>query len=179
MLLPRVHRHILDQLLHRQAEPLGEHVCARGEGGAEQASRAGPPVAVGQPCGVAAGRAAVESVQQVGGNLVSALMVPVAEWALNQDYEFFRKSVDVRGDVVLLFAVAAVTIVYFNTFDAPLRRTLADEASGTENSERLLNDGVADMASEGLDDAPLKMEQNVRISGSQDENGSVHELIER
>lgn len=30
---------------------------------------------------------AVESVQQVGGNLVSALMVPVAEWALNQDYE--------------------------------------------------------------------------------------------
>lgn len=30
---------------------------------------------------------AVESVQQVGGNLVSALMVPVAGWALNQDYE--------------------------------------------------------------------------------------------
>ena len=30
---------------------------------------------------------AVESVQQVGGNLISALMVPVAEWALNQDYE--------------------------------------------------------------------------------------------
>ena len=30
---------------------------------------------------------AVESVQQVGGNLFSALMVPVAEWALNQDYE--------------------------------------------------------------------------------------------
>ncbi|KAL7539912.1 hypothetical protein ACHAXR_009702, partial [Thalassiosira sp. AJA248-18] len=76
---------------------------------------------------------AVESVQQVGGNLVSALMVPVAEWALHQDYEFFKRirplDMDVRGDVLLLFAVAAVTIVYFNTFDAPLRRSMADEAS--------------------------------------------------
>lgn len=81
---------------------------------------------------------AVESVQQVGGNLVSALMVPVAEWALNQDYEFFRKirplDSDIRGDVLLLFAVAAVTIVYFNTFDSPLRRTMADEEAG-KNSE--------------------------------------------
>lgn len=74
---------------------------------------------------------AVESVQQVGGNLVSALMVPVAEWALNQDYEFFKQirplDSDIRGDVLLLFAVAAVTIVYFSLFDAPLRRTMADE----------------------------------------------------
>lgn len=79
---------------------------------------------------------AVESVQQVGGNLVSALMVPVAEWALNQDYEFFKMirplDSDVRGDVLLLFAVAAVTIVYFSTFDAPLRRTMAD---GEEEGE--------------------------------------------
>lgn len=74
---------------------------------------------------------AVESVQQVGGNLVSALMVPVAEWALHQDYEFFRQirplDLDIRGDVMLMFALAAVTIVYFTTFDAPLRRTMADD----------------------------------------------------
>jgi len=74
----------------------------------------------------------VESVQQVGGNLVSALMVPVAEWALNLDWEFFKNirplDSDVRGDVLLLFTVALVTIVYFSTFDAPLRRTLADGA---------------------------------------------------
>lgn len=73
---------------------------------------------------------AVESVQQVGGNLVSALMVPVAEWALNQDYEFFKQirplDSDIRGDVLLLFAVAAVTILYFSSFDAPLMRTMAD-----------------------------------------------------
>jgi len=75
---------------------------------------------------------AVESVQQVGGNLVSALMVPVAEWALNLDWEFFKNirplDSDVRGDVLLLFTVALVTIVYFSTFDAPLRRTMADGA---------------------------------------------------
>jgi MFS family permease len=95
---------------------------------------------------------AVESVQQVGGNLVSALMVPVAEWALNQDYEFFKKirvlDSDIRGDVVLLFAVAAVTIVYFNTFDAPLRRTMADdESEGEEGVEATVID-VASVATE-------------------------------
>jgi len=82
---------------------------------------------------------AVESIQQVGGNLVSALMVPVAEWALNQDYEFFKKirplDSDIRGDVVLLFAVAAVTFAYFSTFDAPLRRTMADESEGENETE--------------------------------------------
>mmetsp|Transcript_32135 Transcript_32135/g.64019 ORF Transcript_32135/g.64019 Transcript_32135/m.64019 type:complete len:414 (+) Transcript_32135:2-1243(+) len=86
---------------------------------------------------------AVESVQQVGGNLVSALMVPVAEWALNQDYEFFRKvrplDMDVRGDAVLLFTVAAVTILYFTTFDAPLRRTMADEAGGGKDGASVLD----------------------------------------
>eukprot|EP00986_Skeletonema_menzelii_P019315 scaffold27612_cov148-Skeletonema_menzelii.AAC.2 len=81
---------------------------------------------------------AVESVQQVGGNLVSALMVPVAEWALNQDYEFFKQirplDSDIRGDVLLLFTIAAVTLVYFTTFDAPLMRTEADDEEGDDNS---------------------------------------------
>jgi hypothetical protein len=49
---------------------------------------------------------------------------------LNQDYEFFGKirtlDMDIRGDALLMFALAAVTIVYFNTFDAPLKRTMAD-----------------------------------------------------
>lgn len=54
-------------------------------------------VDVAYPCD----ETAVESVQQVGGNLVSALMVPVAEWALNQDYEFFGirpLDMDIRGE---------------------------------------------------------------------------------
>lgn len=81
---------------------------------------------------------AVESVQQVGGNLVSALMVPVAEWALNQDYEFFKQirplDSDIRGDLLLLFTIAAVTLVYFTTFDAPLMRTEADNEEGDDSS---------------------------------------------
>lgn len=76
------------------------------------------------------GETAVESVQQACGNLVSALLVPVAEWAFDKEYEFFKHirplDSDIRGDVLLLFAVAAVTLVYFSSFDAPLRRTLAD-----------------------------------------------------
>jgi len=94
---------------------------------------------------------AVESVQQVGGNLVSALMVPVAEWALNQDYEFLQNirplDSDIRGDVLLLFTVAAVTIVYFNTFDAPLRRTMADAASEEEAEARMEAIGVSSVVS--------------------------------
>jgi hypothetical protein len=50
--------------------------------------------------------------------------------------------------VVLLFAVAAVTIVYFNTFDAPLRRTMADdESEGEEGVEATVID-VASVATE-------------------------------
>ncbi len=81
---------------------------------------------------------AVESVQQVGGNLISALVIPVAEWALHQDYEFFKQikmlDSDIRGDVLLLFTIAAVTIVYFSTFDAPLMRTAADDEEGDDDS---------------------------------------------
>jgi MFS family permease len=91
---------------------------------------------------------AVESIQQVGGNLVSALMVPVAEWAMNQDYEFFRKirilDSDIRGDAILMFAVAAITLVYFNSFDAPLSRTMAD---GDNENMDLLPTTVIDVSS--------------------------------
>ena len=92
---------------------------------------------------------AVESIQQVGGNLVSALMVPVAEWAINQDYEFFRTirilDSDIRGDAILMFAVAAITLVYFNSFDAPLSRTMAD--GDNENMDMLPTAKVIDVSS--------------------------------
>eukprot|EP00559_Dactyliosolen_fragilissimus_P008450 CAMPEP_0184865682 /NCGR_PEP_ID=MMETSP0580-20130426/18793_1 /TAXON_ID=1118495 /ORGANISM="Dactyliosolen fragilissimus" /LENGTH=618 /DNA_ID=CAMNT_0027364975 /DNA_START=160 /DNA_END=2016 /DNA_ORIENTATION=+ len=87
---------------------------------------------------------AVESVQQIGGNLFSALLVPLAEIATRQDYEVFatRKYLDsdIRGDVILLAAIASVTFAYFSGFDAPLRRTAADnEGSGGGD------DGVIDV----------------------------------
>lgn len=76
---------------------------------------------------------AVESVQQIGGNLVSALLIPVAEAASRNDYTLLRGvpglESDIRGDVVLLIAVAFVTIFFFSSFDAPLARTMADESA--------------------------------------------------
>jgi len=77
---------------------------------------------------------AVESVQQIGGNLVSALLVPIVEIAARQDYQLLPTvpslASDIRGDVVLLLGIAIITYFYFSNFDAPLLRTLADAENG-------------------------------------------------
>lgn len=76
---------------------------------------------------------AVESVQQIGGNLVSALLIPIAEAASETDYTLLRGvpglESDIRGDVVLLIGVAFITLAFFSDFDAPLARTIADEST--------------------------------------------------
>ena len=73
---------------------------------------------------------AVESVQQIGGNLVSALLVPLAERAARKDFELFGTvpilACDIRGDVILLVVLTIATFCYFNGFNAPLKRTIAD-----------------------------------------------------
>mmetsp|Transcript_53072 Transcript_53072/g.128797 ORF Transcript_53072/g.128797 Transcript_53072/m.128797 type:complete len:638 (+) Transcript_53072:3-1916(+) len=80
---------------------------------------------------------AVESVQQIGGNLVSALLIPIAEMASEKDYTLLRGvpglESDIRGDVVLLIALAAITLVFFSGFDAPLARTASDEAESDDD----------------------------------------------
>jgi len=85
---------------------------------------------------------AVESIQQIGGNLVSALLIPLAELASESDYTILRGvprlESDIRGDVVLLIALAFITLFYFSSFDAPLARTIADE---TAEGEQVLDDG--------------------------------------
>jgi FLVCR family feline leukemia virus subgroup C receptor-related protein len=82
---------------------------------------------------------AVESVQQIGGNLISALLIPVAEWASEKDYTLLRGvpglESDIRGDVILLIALAAITLAFFSGFDAPLARTASDEADTDDESE--------------------------------------------
>jgi MFS family permease len=81
---------------------------------------------------------AVESVQQIFGNMVSALLIPVAEYASRTDWQLFASipalAGDLRGDVVLLCGVAVATLFYFNTFDAPLARTSADTVGDNENN---------------------------------------------
>jgi MFS family permease len=80
---------------------------------------------------------AVESVQQIGGNLISALLVPVAELLVKQDYTVFTGNAflesDLHGDAILLVALSLGTIVYFSTFDAPLKRSMADKNSSDDD----------------------------------------------
>ena len=86
---------------------------------------------------------AVESVQQIGGNLVSALLVPLAELLAKRDYSLLPGvpllESDIRGDVLLLVGLALVTLTYFSTFDAPLARSMADTASDDEEEIVALN----------------------------------------
>lgn len=90
---------------------------------------------------------AVESVQQIGGNLISALLVPLAEIGARQDYQLLPNykwvASDIRGDVILLVFVAAVTLAFFSSFDAPLRRTIADAEGGDSESDDNVIDVIA------------------------------------
>lgn len=84
---------------------------------------------------------AVESVQQIGGNLVSALLVPLAERASRADYNILPNvsilASDIRGDVVLLMILTVLTFFYYRGFNAPLRRTIADR-----NDDEVREQGV-------------------------------------
>lgn len=86
---------------------------------------------------------AVESIQQIGGNLISALLVPIAEKAATVDYQILPQvpelASDIRGDVVLLTLLAGLTLGVFSFFDAPLRRTMADEAAEEEQQKQKVN----------------------------------------
>ena len=91
---------------------------------------------------------AVESVQQIGGNLISALLIPIAEWAAEKDFELFRGipgiESDIRGDVVLMIALTLLTLGFFSTFDAPLKRSEADGGDEEEdhNATKLIESKV-------------------------------------
>jgi FLVCR family feline leukemia virus subgroup C receptor-related protein len=89
---------------------------------------------------------AVESVQQIGGNLVSALLIPIAEIAAEKDFKLFDGlpglESDMRGDVILLLAIALLTGGYFSKFDAPLRRTEADEEGKNEDDDKGVTDDL-------------------------------------
>eukprot|EP00546_Thalassionema_frauenfeldii_P004448 CAMPEP_0178915390 /NCGR_PEP_ID=MMETSP0786-20121207/12000_1 /TAXON_ID=186022 /ORGANISM="Thalassionema frauenfeldii, Strain CCMP 1798" /LENGTH=228 /DNA_ID=CAMNT_0020588495 /DNA_START=1029 /DNA_END=1715 /DNA_ORIENTATION=- len=93
---------------------------------------------------------AVESIQQIGGNLVSALLVPLAERASRSDYNILPNvsilASDIRGDVVLLMILTLLTFFYYRGFNAPLRRTIADR-----NDDEVRESGV-EMSLQGHND---------------------------
>ena len=73
---------------------------------------------------------AVESVQQFGGNLCSAMLVPVAGRAAKLDYQLMPSvpllASDIRGDVIFMMALAIATLCFYRSFNAPLRRSICD-----------------------------------------------------
>lgn len=110
---------------------------------------------------------AVESVQQIGGNLISALLVPLAEIAAEKDFQLLPNSPelasDIRGDVLLMMSIAFATFAYFSSFEAPLKRSLADCGdTGTCEAPAMSANGEI-----MLDDDPLFLEkiQQVLVKG--------------
>jgi hypothetical protein len=94
---------------------------------------------------------AVESVQQIGGNLVSALLIPLAEKASESDFTLLRGvpglESDIRGDVVLLILLTCITLAFFSSFDAPLARTAADEGGDDFSIDISLEEEQPEVAS--------------------------------
>jgi len=79
---------------------------------------------------------AIEATQQLSGNLFSALLVPLCEWAASFDLQMgSSQQVDIRGDTLVLLALVSVTLAYFTAFDAPLKRTLLDSESEMVEAE--------------------------------------------
>ncbi|CAL6293467.1 unnamed protein product [Bathycoccus prasinos] len=67
----------------------------------------------------------VVALQQVCGNLFSAILVPILAFAAHGDLLFGKLSVD----YAILIVLGLVTLGYFTTFDAPLKRLEADKAA--------------------------------------------------
>eukprot|EP00435_Cladocopium_sp_Y103_P056463 s344_g19.t1 len=82
---------------------------------------------------------AIEAVQQLCGNLVSALLVPICEWAADNKITIPGMDGYLRGDTILLLAILIAVAIYFSTFSAPLRRTEVDQGNCiTDDGEMVL-----------------------------------------
>jgi len=74
----------------------------------------------------------IEAVQQLCGNLASALLVPVCAWAAGYTVPLpflpsDSKGAGLGGDTAILMALVLFTTGYFSTFSGRLRRTETDE----------------------------------------------------
>lgn len=72
---------------------------------------------------------AIEAVQQLCGNLLSAILVPLCEYAARYNFPLVLPGLNdasIQGDTVILLVLVASVLVYYSTFNARLRRTEVD-----------------------------------------------------
>lgn len=74
----------------------------------------------------------IEALQQLCGNLFSALLVPVAERAGKAHVSLPGGLGDLRGDSLLLGGLTAAALAFFSGFDPSLKRSALDCAVGPE-----------------------------------------------
>lgn len=78
----------------------------------------------------------IEALQQLCGNLFSALLVPVAELAAHSELKVPGQDSSLHADTVLLGLIALGALGYFSTFDAALKRSALDcEAAATADDD--------------------------------------------
>jgi FLVCR family feline leukemia virus subgroup C receptor-related protein len=68
----------------------------------------------------------IEALQQLCGNLFTALILPVAENAETVSFPLWDAGPSIRGDTLLLAAIALSALTFFNSFDGELKRTALD-----------------------------------------------------
>ena len=78
----------------------------------------------------------IEAVQQLCGNLFSAVLVPFAEKMASSSFHPFPAPMGgMRGDSVTLVALVASSVAVFSTFRAPLARSAFDSNDDDDEDE--------------------------------------------
>jgi len=99
----------------------------------------------------------IEALQQLCGNLFSALLVPIAEGASTGRLKVPGGLGDLRGDIMLLGGLTATGLAFFSTFDSTLRRSALECAVDEEGGDSCV------MVGELTDDEEAELEREMKI----------------
>lgn len=98
----------------------------------------------------------IEALQQLCGNLFSALLVPIAEGASTGRLKVPGGLGELRGDFMLLTGLTATGLAFFSTFDSTLRRSALECAVDEEGDS-------CKMVGELTDDEEVELEREMKI----------------
>lgn len=99
---------------------------------------------------------AIEAVQQLSGNLLSAILVPICERAAREDFGSTRFGLHTEGDTVVMMLMILVVGAFYMTFNSPLKRTMLDQGEGHGESEGGAHSDPASKYAVACDESPAK-----------------------